>query len=60
MAKEIKAGTQFYREKGLRTLTVHVKPEIIKKLRIKAAHEETSVQELVREALNKFVGSIKG
>jgi hypothetical protein len=53
--KETKVGSQFYKEKGLKSVTVHLEPEALKKLRILAIKKERSLQEVVREILNKAV-----
>ena len=57
--KQVRVGTQFYKAKGLKAVTIHLEPEAVKKLRMIALTKDQSLQEIVRQILNKYLASAK-
>ncbi|MCB4755946.1 MAG: hypothetical protein LHV69_02770 [Elusimicrobia bacterium] len=59
MKKRIRVGSDFYRNKKLKTITVHVSPKAHQKLRLMAAREDRSFQKTIRRILEEFTEKLK-
>jgi predicted transcriptional regulator len=57
MGKESKAGTKFYASVGLKAVTVHLPPEVHKKLAKIAKKEDRSLQRTIRRILIEYTKS---
>ena len=57
MGKESKAGTKFYASVGLKAVTVHLPPEVHKKLTKIAKKEDRSLQRTIRRILIEYTKS---
>lgn len=57
MGKESKAGTKFYASVRLKAVTVHLPPEVHKKLMKIAKKEDRSLQRTIRRILIEYTKS---
>jgi predicted transcriptional regulator len=59
MGKESKSGTKFYASVGLKAITVHLPPEIHKKLLKIADEDDRSLQKTIRRILVEYTKNRK-
>lgn len=59
MGQESKKGSEFYKSKGLKPVTLHLPIKAHKKLRELAKREERSLQVTARRILMDYLGKIK-
>lgn len=59
MRKELRVGSEFYRDKKLKTITVHVTKETHRKLKLLAVQEDRSFQKTVRRILEEYADKVK-